>query len=109
MGFMIQPILCILNESNMLLKDITLTSSHPLLVQTASKIKKHKDKSFVLYKFSSKVETTLTLEFTDENDKFHNFVVLDNYNMKDSPKIKIILRDSQEPGELKFETKLELL
>ena len=82
--FIPYPMLIIFNQTSMLIKDVNITSTHPLWKEKCKKIKKNDNKSFGLGSFK------------DSEGNSHEVIAAKDVCMKGMPKVKMFIKDSED-------------
>lgn len=91
--FVAYPMLIIFNYTSSVLKDVRITSTHPLWTYNCKKIKKNNNKSLGLGKYTQNGVTDIILNFTDDNGNIHEIIAIKDICMKGMPKVKIFVKD----------------
>ena len=94
--FISYPMLIIFNQTSILIKDVNITSTHPLWKETCKKIKKNDNKSFGLGKYTQNGVTDIIISFKDSEGNSHEVIATKDVCMKGMPKVKMFIKDSED-------------
>ena len=94
--FISYPMLIIFNQTSILIKDVNITSTHPLWKEKCKKIKKNDNKSFGLGKFTQNGVTDIVISFKHTEGNSHEVIAAKDVCMKGMPKVKIFIKYSED-------------